>query len=94
MGKGPKITTTVSTKGQVVLPAALRKRFGWDVGTKLVVEETSQGVLLKGNSPFGPPTRPEDVFGMLKYKGPPISIEDMDKAIEREVRRRHALGEY
>lgn len=94
MGKDPKITTTVSTKGQVVLPAAVRKRHGWGAGTKLVVEETPQGVLLKANSPFGPPTRPEDVFGCAKYKGPPISIEEMDKAIEREVLRRHARGEY
>ena len=91
MGKDPEITTTDSTKGQVVLPAAVRKRQGWDVGTKLIVEETPQGVLLRGKSPL-PPARPEDVFGMLKYKGPPVSIEDMDKAIEREVLRRHARG--
>ncbi|HEX7324593.1 MAG TPA: AbrB/MazE/SpoVT family DNA-binding domain-containing protein [Rhodanobacteraceae bacterium] len=94
MGKDPKITTTVSTKGQVVLPAAVRKRLGWDAGTQLVVEETPQGVLLKGKSLFGPPTRPEDVFGMLKYNGPPVSIEEMDKAIETEVLRRHARGRY
>ena len=93
MGKDPKIITTVSTKGQVVLPAAIRKRHGWSEGTKLVVEETAQGVLLKGKSPF-PQTRPEDVFGCANYKGPPISIEEMDKAIERETRRRHARGEY
>lgn len=94
MGKDPKITTTVSTKGQVVLPAAVRKRHGWDAGTQLIVEETPQGVLLKGQSPFGPPTRPEDVFGMLKYKGPPKTLEEMDAAIELEVRRRHARGRY
>ncbi len=93
MGKKPEITTTVSTKGQVVLPAAVRRRHGWDAGTRLVVEETPQGVLLKGMSPF-PPTRPEDVFGCARYKGPPVSIEEMDKAIEREARRRHARGEY
>lgn len=93
MGKDPHITTTLSTKGQVILPAAVRKRHGWNAGTKLTVEDTPQGVLLK-HSPFGPPTRLEDVFGMLKYKGPPVSIEDMEKAIEAEVRRRHARGRY
>lgn len=93
MGKDPKLTTKVSTKGQVILPAAVRKRLGWDAGTELTVEETPQGILLKP-LPFGPPARPEDVFGMLKYKGPPISIEDMDAAIEKEVRRRHARGRY
>lgn len=94
MGKDPKITTTVSTKGQVVLPAAVRKRHGWDAGTKLVVEETPQGVLLKANSPFGPPTRMEDVYGAANYKGPPVSLEEMDAAIEAELRRRHARGRY
>ncbi|HEX7325613.1 MAG TPA: AbrB/MazE/SpoVT family DNA-binding domain-containing protein [Rhodanobacteraceae bacterium] len=93
MGKDPKITTTVSTKGQVVLPAAVRKRQGWDAGTRLTVEETPQGVLLKG-SPFFPPTRMEDVYGAAHYKGPSVSIEEMDKAIEREVLRRHARGRY
>ncbi len=93
MGKDPKITTTVSTKGQVILPAIVRKRHGWDAGTKLTVEDTPQGVLLK-NSPFGSPTRPQDVFGMLKHKGPPVSIEEMDAAIEAEFRRRHARGRY
>lgn len=93
MGKDPKITTTVSTKGQVVLPAAVRKRHGWDAGTKLVVEETQQGVLLK-NSPFGPPTRLDDVYGCANYKGPPKTLEEMDAAIDEEVRRRHARGRY
>lgn len=93
MGKDPKIITTVSTKGQVVLPAAVRKRLGWDAGTKLVVEETSEGVLLKGKSLF-PPTRMEDVYGAAHYNGPPVSIEEMDKAIDEEVRRRHARGRY
>ncbi len=93
MGKDPKITTTVSTKGQVILPAAVRKRRGWNTGTKLIVEETKQGVLLKEKSPF-PPTRMEDVYGAAHYKGPPVSIEEMDQAIEREVLRRHARGRY
>ena len=93
MGKDPKITTTVSTKGQVVLPKAIRSKRRWEAGTKLLVEETADGVLLK-SVPLFKPTRPEDVFGCAGYKGPPISIEDMDKAIEMEVRRRHARGRY
>lgn len=94
MGKDPKITTTVSTKGQVVLPASVRKRLGWGAGTKLTVEETPRGVLLKGKSLFGPPTRIEDVYGAAKYKGPPHTIEEMDAAIDEELRRRHARGRY
>lgn len=35
--------TRVSTKGQVVLPAEIRRRRHWDPGTYLTVEETPEG---------------------------------------------------
>lgn len=93
MGKDLKITTTVSTKGQVILPKAIRSKRHWNAGTRLTVEETPEGVLLK-SEPLFKPTRPEDVFGMLKYDGPPKSIEEMDASIVAEVRWRHARGRY
>jgi AbrB family looped-hinge helix DNA binding protein len=86
-------TTTVSTKGQVILPKAIRERRQWRPGTRLVVEDTPDGVLLKP-APFFPPTRPEAVYGMLKYSGPPKTIEEMDAAITAEGKRRHARGRY
>jgi AbrB family looped-hinge helix DNA binding protein len=86
-------TTTVSTKGQVILPKEIRVRRKWDAGTKLVVEETDAGVLLK-EAPLFAPTKPEDVAGMLRYKGKPKTLAEMDAAIEAEVRRRHARGRY
>jgi AbrB family looped-hinge helix DNA binding protein len=54
------LTTTVSSKGQVILPKAIRDRRNWQAGTCLVVEDTPDGVLLKATPPFAP-TRPEDV---------------------------------
>jgi AbrB family looped-hinge helix DNA binding protein len=93
MASAEGATTTVSTKGQVILPKAIRERRRWRAGTRLVVEDTPDGVLLKP-APFFAPTRPEDVFGMLKYSGPPKTIEEMDAAIEAEVKRRHARGRY
>jgi AbrB family looped-hinge helix DNA binding protein len=87
------LTTTVSTKGQVILPSAIRQRRDWGAGTRLVVEETPEGVLLK-LAPIFPPTRPEDVRGSLPYKGKPKTIEEMDAGVMEEVRRRHALGRY
>jgi AbrB family looped-hinge helix DNA binding protein len=86
-------TTTVSTKGQVILPKAIRDRRKWSEGTKLVVEETDAGVLLR-EAPLFAPTKPEDVAGMLRYKGKPKTIAEMDEAIAAEVRRRHARGRY
>jgi len=87
------LTTTVSTKGQVILPKAIRERRHWAAGTQLIVEETADGVLLR-SAPLFAPTRPEDVAGMLAYKGKPKTIEEMDAAIEEEIRRRHARGRY
>jgi AbrB family looped-hinge helix DNA binding protein len=86
-------TTTVSTKGQVILPKAIRQRRNWPPGTRLVVEDTPDGVLLKA-APVFAPTRPEDVTGMLAYRGRPKTLEEMDAAITAEVRRRHASGRY
>jgi AbrB family looped-hinge helix DNA binding protein len=85
--------TTVSTKGQVILPKAIRQRRKWGPGTRLIVEETPEGVLLKP-APLFPPTRPEDVAGMLAYDGPPKTIEEMDEAITAEIKARHARGRY
>jgi len=84
-------TTTLSTKGQVILPKSIRERRRWGPGTRLVVEDIPEGVLLKP-APLFSPTRPEDVYGMLKYSGPPKTIEEMDAAITAEVKRRHARG--
>ena len=84
-----QLTTTVSTKGQVVLPKAIRQTLGWRAGTRLVVENTPEGVLLKPESVFAE-TRPEDVFGCLAYDGPPKSVADMQAGVLAEARRRHA----
>ncbi len=88
-----ELTTTISTKGQVVLPKALRDARKWRPGTKLIVVETADGLLLRAATVF-PATTLDEVVGMLKYDGPPVSIEDMNAAIEVEARRRAKLGRY
>ena len=93
MAEAETLTTTLSTKGQIILPKAVRDRRKWRAGTRLIVEETAEGVLLKP-APFFPPTRPEDVAGMLAYSGPPKTLEEMDAGIVAEVKRRHARGRY
>jgi bifunctional DNA-binding transcriptional regulator/antitoxin component of YhaV-PrlF toxin-antitoxin module len=40
-------TVCFSTKGQVVIPLRLRKEFQIEVGTRAVIEATSEGILLK-----------------------------------------------
>lgn len=86
-------TTTLSTKGQLILPAAIRKRRQWTAGTRLSIEETPEGVLLKP-APLFPRTTPEQVFGSLPYSGKPKTLDDMQAGIAAEARRRHARGRY
>jgi AbrB family looped-hinge helix DNA binding protein len=86
-------TTKISTKGQVVLPLAVRNRRKWRPGTELIVEETKDGVLLRAAKPF-PETTIDDVIGILQYKGEPKTLEEMDDAITEEVKARHARGRY
>ena len=78
-------TTKLSSKGQVILPKSVRDAHHWQPGMEFVVEEVAEGVLLRPLKPFKP-TRHEDVFGCLKYSGPPLSIEDMEQAILEEAR--------
>lgn len=37
-------TSTVTQKGQIVIPAPLRRKLGFDQGTKVVIVETDDGV--------------------------------------------------
>ena len=46
------ITTKLSTKGQLILPKAIREKLKWRAGTPLVLEWTDNGVLVKAASPF------------------------------------------
>jgi len=89
MAASEKLTTTVSTKGQVILPSAIRKRRDWGAGTRLQVEDTPEGVLLKPAPAFAE-TRPEEVFGSLPHIGKPKTLEEMDAGVLAEARRRHA----
>lgn len=87
MSAAEKLTTKVSTKGQVILPKSVREHRRWGAGTKLVVEDTAEGVLLR-KAPLFAPTTIDQVFGALAWKGKPKSLEEMDEGIKAEARRR------
>ncbi len=86
-----RLTATVSTKGQVILPEAVRRALHWEAGTRLIVENTPEGVLLRPLPVFAG-TRPEDVFGRLACGGAPRSPADMEAGVLAEAKRRHAGG--
>jgi AbrB family looped-hinge helix DNA binding protein len=87
--RADKLTTIVSTKGQVILPKAIRQQRRWGTGTRLVVENTPDGVLLKP-APVFPRTKPAEVFGSLHFDGAPKSLKDMEAGVLAEAKRRHA----
>ena len=79
------LITTISSEGQVILPGSVRKKRDWNTGTRLVVQETPEGVLLK-TAPAFKPTMQGSAFGMLKYTGRPKTIAEMDEGILEEAR--------
>ena len=76
--------TTMTTKGQVTLPAATRAKLRLVAGTQLIVTENDRGEIV---------LRPKTgdirrLKGIVKYDGPPVSIEDMDRGIAEAVAQR------
>ncbi len=77
--------TTVSGKGQVVIPKDVRERLHLVPGDRLAIVERPDGVLLrrpaaKGTESFDDITA--RIRARVKYSGPPASIEGMTKAID------------
>ena len=86
-----QFTTTVSTRGRVVLPGPVRRALRWGAGTRLAVEKTPEGVLLRPLPVFAE-TSPEDVFACLACDGPPRSVAEMEAGVLAEAKLRHAGG--
>ena len=86
-------TTRLSSKGQVVLPKAVREAHDWQPGLVLAIEQTSGGVLLRPLKTTQP-RKVEDVFGCLKYTGRPKTIPQMHEAVSKELKKRRGSGRY
>jgi bifunctional DNA-binding transcriptional regulator/antitoxin component of YhaV-PrlF toxin-antitoxin module len=65
----------------MVLPKSIRDAKNWQSGTELDVVSHPDGVLLKLVQPSKKYTL-DDLYGFLKYDGPPVSVEDMNRAID------------
>ncbi|PTN34887.1 AbrB/MazE/SpoVT family DNA-binding domain-containing protein [Desulfonatronum sp. SC1] len=75
-------TTTLSSKGQVIIPKHIRTIRHWGPGQELEVIEFDDGVLLKPRSVF-PAMKVDEVAGCLAYQGPTKSLADMDEAVRK-----------
>lgn len=74
-------TLLVSSKGQIVLPAALRRRLGMGAGARLEILEEADGVKLRVVRAV-PQVDVADLAGMLTAaaRGIPRRLEDFDPA--------------
>jgi antitoxin PrlF len=75
-------TSTVSTKGQIVIPAQVRAELGVEAGSRVEFVKTEEGWLIK------PATLP--VTGLKGVLGKPrksVTVEEMNRAIRRRSTR-------
>ena len=72
--------TRMSSKGQVVIPRAIRAARAWAPGVEFEVEDTREGLLLRPLPAFRA-TRVEDVIGCAGYVGPRRSLDEMAGAV-------------
>ncbi len=92
-----ELTAKLSSKGQIVLPKAVRDANGWTAGTELEVINRGSEVVLRPKSRRDerfPPISLEEFFARIpKYEGPPITDEIIEQTILAEAKRRwHAKG--
>ena len=75
--------TTLTNKGQVTIPKAVRESLGLNAGDKIefIVDK-------EGEVRIKPVTKKvDDVFGMLhKQDREPVSIENMDAAVKQKIK--------
>lgn len=90
--------TKLSAKGQIVIPKDVRERMRLEIGEKFdVVERENEVVLRRKNGKRATPAEQavadavKRLQKIIKYEGPPISIDEMDRltkdAISRHYRR-------
>ncbi len=75
-------TLLVSSKGQIVLPAALRRRLGMVAGARLEVLEEADGLKLRTVRSVAQQTDVAALAGMVKApaRGVPRRLQDFDPA--------------
>lgn len=70
-------TATITSKGQVTIPASVRAALGLDAGSRIEFIETE-----KGKFAIVPATMPVLALkGMLRKPAKPVSIEEMNQTI-------------
>ncbi|WP_448509091.1 AbrB/MazE/SpoVT family DNA-binding domain-containing protein [Immundisolibacter sp.] len=74
-------SVTVSTKGQIVLPARVRRALGSVGGSRLEVTVVDNEVVLK--SMRGDTVRPQDCVSTVRNTVEPVSAQLMDELLDQ-----------
>ena len=69
-------TSTVSSKGQIVIPSAVRADMAVQAGTRVEFVKTTEGWLLKAAT-----RHITALKGIVPKPAKPVSVEDMNRAI-------------
>ena len=80
--------SSVSSKGQVVIPKAVRDRLGIKPGMALQFEPDADGFRVSVHRQIKTPSDVQAGLGLARYKGPRISEEDIKNAALRAHSRR------
>jgi AbrB family looped-hinge helix DNA binding protein len=73
----------ISGKGQVVIPATIRDKYGWQPGTKVVVKKVRPTEMVLSKKP-GKLTLAEKYCGSMKGRVP--SIKELMKSKKEELK--------
>ena len=85
--------TLLSSKGQVIIPKALRMARRWSAGTRLEVHDTPEGILLRHMMPASKAELKSGLKAIRQraaYAGPALSLSDMDAVVLQEARKTHS----
>lgn len=78
--------TTLSSKGQIVIPREIRQSHGWKPGVRFSIIDEGDEIILKPTV-SRKNTVLEDVIGCAGYSGPKKSLADMDAGVLEEARK-------
>jgi AbrB family looped-hinge helix DNA binding protein len=81
-------TTILSSKGQVIIPKALRVARRWGPGTQLEVHDTPDGILLRPAAARQKSALREGLAAIRRrvaYTGPVVTLAEMDAEVLRQT---------
>ena len=71
------IESSITSKGQTTLPKVVRESLGLKAGDKVRYVISDQEVRILPVRPIG------RLFGVLEYRGPVVTVDEMEQAVAR-----------